>query len=250
MIIFVIALLTVLTFWAFMYLKHPVNTILGIFFMLLLLGATWLTTLNFHDHWGMEKVTKTETNPIYTAGETSSPAGMLLTQQIGKKSGNYVLVFRDTKDAKKATAHYAPDTKHIVNAVKKAATYRYADVNKATVTTKTTRWVWSNDFAKSLFGFTGMAGDLVKQSNQVTIPKDTWVAMTPAQAKAMAASQAAANKDPKKAQALAAQQTAMKTTIQKKVMAYAQAHPGKDLTAYTNTVTAEETAKMIKAMIK
>ncbi|MBC6498264.1 DUF4811 domain-containing protein [Weissella confusa] len=65
------------------------------------------------------------------------PIGVLVTKELGTKADNYVLVYADKKDAK-ATPHFVPDTKHMVQAVKKSATYREANVSQATVTTTTT----------------------------------------------------------------------------------------------------------------
>ena len=79
-----------------------------------------------------------------------------------------LLVYADERDAK-ATPHFVPDTKHMVQAVKKSATYREANVSQATVTTTTTRWEWRNKVFEFLLGFGGEGGTVAKQSSVVTM---------------------------------------------------------------------------------
>jgi hypothetical protein len=250
MIVFVIALLAGLTFWAFMYLKNPLRDILGFFFTILLLGSVVLTTLNFSSHWGMKQASKTKTETIYTAGQTDSLAGMILAQRIGTKSKDYVFIYRDTKDAKKATTHFVPNTKKAANAVKKSANYKLVDADKATVTTKTTRWVWQSDLAKLLFGFSGINNTLVSEKTTVNVPKDTWVVLSPADAKKLAAKQTQMAKNPEAAAAQSQQAAQMQAGVQAKVAAYMAKHPTANAEAYANKVAAQMTADAMKAMLK
>lgn len=47
---------------------------------------------------------------IYSAANSKSPAQMLIANEIGNNSNNYVMVYKDNKDDTKATAHFKPKT--------------------------------------------------------------------------------------------------------------------------------------------
>jgi len=225
------------------------RTITGTISLVLLLVTAIAMAANFNDHYGMKKVTTTTTHEIYSAGGSKVPAGMLMAQSIGSKSNNYVLVYADKQNGK-AKPHFAPNQKHIIEAVKKSATYKVADVDKATLTTKTTRWEWRNEFFKLMFAVGGEGHSLAKQSAVVTVPKDTWVVMTPAQAKQVQKQQATAAAD---SAAMQAQQAQMQAGVQAKVQAFMQAHPkasAQEVKDYTAQTTAALTANALKAMIK
>ena len=81
------------------------------------------------------------------------------------------------------------------------------DDTKATVTTKTTRRVWSSDFYKLLFSVGGEQNELVKQNSVVSVPKDTWLVLTSMEAQLKA--------DPQKAAQLAALQKSNPTEYAK-----------------------------------
>lgn len=139
-------------------------------------------TANFTNHYEMKKVTTVKTQQIYSAAGERLPAGVLITKQLETKSERYVLIYADTPNGK-ATAHFVPNQKHITTAVKKSSTYKTADVDKATLTTKTTRWEWKNQTAKKWLNVGDQAGELVNQKQVVTIPEKTWIAVTPSQMK-------------------------------------------------------------------
>ncbi|RRG17919.1 DUF4811 domain-containing protein [Weissella viridescens] len=221
MIIVLLLLFVVLTFVSWIYIKPvTLRVIAGTISLVLLMLSVWAMTVNFTDHFGMKKVTTTKTTQIYTAGDTSSPANMLLAQEIGTKSNNYVMVYRDKASDKKPAVHNKPDTKHIVEAVKKTATYQTTKGSQATAKTTTTRWRFKNDFYKMMFGVSDQQNQLIKQHTLVRVPSKTWVVMTPSQAKSLGAKQ---KQMPMQAQQ--AQQMQMKQAVQAKMMAYMQAHP-------------------------
>lgn len=149
-----------------------------------LIACTILLSLNFTSHYGMKKVTTTETHQIYSLAGSKVPAGVLAAKQLGTHSNRYVLVYRDSENGP-AKTHFVPNQKKITNAVKKHATYRLTDKKTATVTTKTTRWEWQNAIAKRWLNVGSQAGELVKQTSTVYVPRKTWVVLTPAQMKKM-----------------------------------------------------------------
>ena len=223
MVIILLAVFAILTFISWIKIENvPARVTSGLISGGLLLATVLMLVANFNNHFGMEKVTKTETKTIYSAGGSKVPAGMMIAQALGK---------------------------HIVEAVKKTATYKLIDTDKATVTTKTTRWEWQNDFFKLMFGFGGEGHSLYKQQTVVKLPKDTWVVMTPAQSKAVQAKQKAAAANP----AAQAQQEQLKAAASAKIAAFMQANPKASqdqVKAYTTKVTAELTAEAMKAMLK
>lgn len=225
----------------------PVRIIAGGLGLILTLGVITMLTLNFTHHWGMHKVTTTTTSRIYTAGQTDSPASMLLVKPLGTAKDTYVMVYRDKADQKKATAHFVPNTKHLVNAAKTTAVYQYANSKRATVTTKTTRWHWRSKNFKRLLSVGDQAGELVHKRSVVTLPRKTWIALTTTQAKKIQARQKAT------ASSTAATQEALKKQLTTKVAAYMKQHPtatAAQLKAYQQEITAELTITNIKAALK
>jgi hypothetical protein len=245
MIIILLALFAVLTFISWIMISNRATRfVAGTISGLLLFGTVLLMVANFNNHFGMKKVTTTTTKQVYSAAGSASPAGTLIAAEVGTKSNNYVLVYAD-KENGSAEQHFVPNQKDIVEAVKKTATYKTADVDKATVTTKTTRWEWSNDLYKSLFGFGGEGGSLYKQTSVVTVPEDTWVVMT--------AGQAASLKEKMAASQTTAAQAQLATAVKAKVAAYMTSNPNAtadQLKAYQQQATAEVAASAMKAMLQ
>ncbi|SCB79641.1 DUF4811 domain-containing protein [Weissella bombi] len=250
MIIIVLTILAILTYVSWINIEHvPTRVIAGVISMALLVASIWLLTANMSNHYGMKKVTTTTEKTIYSAGGSKSPAGMLITQELGTKSDNYVMIYADREDGK-AKAHFVPDKKNMPESVNKTATYKTANVDKATVKTVTTRWEWRNHFFKSMLGFGGEGHSLYKQKATVTIPDNTWVALSAKQAKQVTAKQKAAAQDKT---AVAAQQKQMREAVQAKVAAYMKNNPkvsANDVADYTREATAEMTADAMKQMLK
>lgn len=250
MIIIVLAVLAALTYISWFYIKSaPTRIVTGLISFGLLTATVFLLTANVNSHYGMKNVTTTTEKTIYSAGGLKSPAGMLITQELGTKSGNYVMIFADCEDGK-AKPHFVPNKKKMVEAVHKTATYKTADVDKATVKTVTTRREWQNDFFKWLLDFGGEGHSLVKQTTTVTVPKNTWVVLSAQQAKQVTAKQKAASQN--KAAAVA-QQKQMRDAIQAKVAAYIKANPkasANDVANYSKEATAEMTASAMKQLLK
>lgn len=186
MIILVITLFTLLTFFGFMYVKGRTARLFAGGISVVLLALTVLAfTLHFNQHWGMKEVTKTTSHEIYTAGEAKAPYGMMIKSEIGKNTGNYVLVYRNDQTSAKPDTNFVPDQKNIIEAVKKSASYKLVDTDTAKVVTTTTRYKFSSGFMKLLFGMGGEENSLVKESSVVEVPKDTWLVLTQDQVKTL-----------------------------------------------------------------
>ena len=183
MLIFIfIIVFMVLTFVGFMIIKKPaLSWTVGIISFILLALSVLGLTLHIRNNWGLKEVTTTTSHQIYTAGDKTAPYGMMIKAEIGKNTGNYVLVFRNSENEAKPATNFKPDEKHITEAVKKSATYKLVAGNKAQVTTTTTRRQWKSNFFKTLFSAGGEKNELVKQHSVVSVPKDTWLVLTQAQ---------------------------------------------------------------------
>ncbi|MCL2113573.1 DUF4811 domain-containing protein [Lactococcus protaetiae] len=180
MLIFIaIIAFAVLTFYGFMFLKkRTVRWTVGGISILLLAASVGLLTLHIKDNFGMKEVTNVTSHQIYTAGDKNAPYGMMIKAEIGKNTNNYVLIFRNEANQTKPDTNFKPDEKHIVEAVKKTATYKLADIDTAKVTTTTTRRKFSSNFMKMMFSLGGEQNELVKQHSVVSVPRDTWLVLT------------------------------------------------------------------------
>ncbi|KRN76710.1 DUF4811 domain-containing protein [Weissella minor] len=250
MIIVLLLLFVVLTFVTWIYIKPlPLRIVAGSLAVLGLVLSIAGITLNFTDHYGMKQVTKTTEQQIYSAGDKNSPANMLLAQEIGDDSGNYVLVYRENENDAEPKPHHKPDQKHIIEAVKKTADYKEsAQATEATSQTKTTRWVFKNDMYKLLFGISDQQNELVKETTTVTVPEKTWVVMSPKQAEELGKQQ---QKMPAQAREMQAKQT--ETAVKEQMMAYMQKHPdasAAEQKAQSEAMASEMAVKAIKTQLK
>ncbi|MBM7617122.1 hypothetical protein JOC36_000671 [Weissella uvarum] len=248
MIIVILLLFVVLTFLAWIYIKPITLRVLAGSLALLGMALSVLAiTLNFTNQLGMKEVTTVKEQKIYTAGDTKSPANMLIAKEVGDDSNNYVMVYRNHADDKKAKVHNKPDSKHITEAIKKTGTYHTKQTDHATVKTTTTRLRFKNDFYKMMFGISEQQNKLVKQRTVVTVPSKTWVVLTPEQAKQLGAKQK--QMSPKMQQM---QQAQMKQAVTQKMTAYMQAHP--DATAaqqkaQTKAISSEMATTAVKQQL-
>ncbi|WP_019785059.1 DUF4811 domain-containing protein [Streptococcus sobrinus] len=184
MMILIIALATLATFVNWMLIsKASLRYLLGILSMAILGLSVYFLTDHFLNHTGMKVETTTTTQQIYSAGDPSQAYGMIIYKNLGTKTDNKVIIYRNQKDDKKATSHFVPDKKDAIEAVKKSADFELADVKQAQVKTTTKRYVWKSQTAKRLYGFGGENKELVSQKSVVQLPKKTWLALTPDQAK-------------------------------------------------------------------
>lgn len=143
-------------------------------------------TANMTHHWGMEEQTTTsDEKEIYSAGSSESPTNMLIVNEVGEKSNNYVIIYKKDKDDKKPKAHFKPKTSKsdLSDSVKKQVTYKVKDVDKATFQTKKTVWVWKSKSYERLLEFGNENNQLIKSITTFTVPKDTWIVLNNNQVK-------------------------------------------------------------------
>lgn len=186
MIILVIILATVLSFSTWMYISKPLlRFVLGGLSLLFLASSIYFLTDHFVNHRGMLVKTSVKTQKIYTAGQTNQAFGVMIAKEVGTKSGRYVMVYRDKENDSQAKTHYVPNQKKISEEIKKSASYQLTDTKEASETVTTKRYVWKNKFYKILFNFGGENNKLKSKTVVVTIPKDTWLVLSPNEAKSL-----------------------------------------------------------------
>ncbi|MCL2676534.1 MAG: DUF4811 domain-containing protein [Streptococcaceae bacterium] len=197
MIILFIALFTVLTFFGFMFMKsRALQLIVGGLSLLLLASSVLMLTLHIKDNWGMKTVSQTEIHQIYTAGDTKSNFGMLINQELGTNTGNYVLVFRNNESDGKAETHFAPEQNKIdLDAINNTGTFEMTNKGSAEVVVEKKVTQFNNGFMKFLFNIGGQDNKVVSSRSTVKIPKESWIALTPDQAKQLGEKGDAAKKE-------------------------------------------------------
>ncbi|MEB6097096.1 DUF4811 domain-containing protein [Mammaliicoccus sciuri] len=172
-------ILTLCTFVSWLLIPHKITRyLLGTLFTLALALTIIVITANITNHWGMEKkVITSSKKEIFTGGPKNNPANMLIINEIGKDTNNYVMVFRDHPEDKEATTHFKPkmDKDNISESVKHQAKYEVKNTDKATQQTQKEVWVWKSDLYQSLLSFGENDNELIQSTTTVIIPEDTWV---------------------------------------------------------------------------
>lgn len=186
-------ILTLCIFATWLFIPHKLTRyILGALSIMALLLFIVGITANMKSHWGMEKkVVTSKEQEIFSAGSKNSPTNMLIANEIGENTNNYVMVFKKHQNDEEAKTHFKPNMKqdNISESVKQQAKYEVKDTDRATMQTKKEIWVWKSDFYKSLFNFGEDKQELIKSTTTVTVPKDTWVVLNANQAKKLQKSQ-------------------------------------------------------------
>jgi hypothetical protein len=243
-----VIVLTILVFVTWLLISNKlVRYILGTLSTLCLLILVIGIVANMNSHWGMKKETVTTKNEqIYTAGQKRSPAHILIANEIGNKSNNYVMAYRNHTNDDKPKAHFKPNTdkSHLAESVKKTARYQQKNVDKATVKTKKTYWTWKSSWYQHLFSFNGDSRELITQKTTVTIPKDTWVVLNAQQLKQLQKQSTSSN---------AQQQKAQKAEMAKKMASYKQQHSNvskQQMKDYQQHLMSEMAVKQIKQQLK
>ncbi len=210
--------------------------ILGLITGLIFVSSTVIITANFHDHWGMKRITTTKTQKIYSA---SSQMQLILYQPVGTSGKDNVYIYQ-TKPRQKTPQHTQANeftTNRLV----------WTDSDQATLTVKETRWRFKNDFYKVLFAGSKMDGKLVSRTNTFRYPK-TFVKISVKQAQALK-KQAQTLKSPAAQAQLKAQAAAYVTA---RVQAAKQQNPNlteAQLQKLTQQAQQEYQAQMIKKMM-
>ncbi|MBB1063370.1 DUF4811 domain-containing protein [Limosilactobacillus fastidiosus] len=158
-------------FASVMFINQRVTRIIGtIIFGILFIVSTTLMTLNYSHHLGMEKVTTTTTQTVYSATEKLPIA---LYQPVGTNGQDNVLIYKTSQGQKKPVHTQANEY----------TTSKMEFTNRAKPQLKTTetRWRFKNNFYKCLFMWSGMNGTLVKRINVIKYPR-IFIKLTPMQA--------------------------------------------------------------------
>lgn len=250
MIIYLMIVITILTFIAWFFINNlQLRWICGLITMGLLLLCSIALSANLYSHWGMTKDTKvTVSTDIYSARTSESPANILLYQNLGTKTNNAVLIFRDKRNEEQAKPHFVPEKKDIRDSSKKRAVYRLTKGQKAKITIKRTEWRYRSNTAKWFFDFADNDHQLISQRTTVTLPENSWVVMTPAQAKKLATLQKQLSTAEKNEQ-----EQMMRQAIQEKVRVYQQNNPqasAQEIASYSQRLTAELSVKALNQTLQ
>ncbi|AZZ60111.1 DUF4811 domain-containing protein [Oenococcus sp. UCMA 16435] len=174
MILALLVISAIAFFMSFIYIDNPISRTI----MTLLSGAVVILSLfaivaNYHDHYGLQKVSVTSTKKIYSADQSSSMQ-LILYQAIGTSGKENVYIY-STKLNQKTPQHTQAD-EYTTNKVK--------SINGDTAKLKTTKTYWeykSNTF-KFWFGIAGNGHELIKRVNDFELPK-SWIRLSTDQAK-------------------------------------------------------------------
>ncbi|MBU7555236.1 DUF4811 domain-containing protein [Pediococcus ethanolidurans] len=231
MIIFVAVILAIALFISMVSISKPLlRNLTSLIIAILFALSLSLIVLNGRDHFGMKKITTTQTADLISVSP-SKQLKMLLYQNVGTSGKNRVYIYKTQATQKKPTTTN-PDPTHTTNKVK-------VTTQSPRIVTKTTRWVYKNDAYKLWFGIAGNNHKLIQHKNTFEINND-WLTLSSVQAK--------------KLQSLAKQNTAK---MKKEAQVYVTAAVKKTLTAamrkdptMSKALTAEATKKATAAYQK
>ena len=236
MILITLVLGAISFFLAVMFTKSTIGRFVSILVTgIILLGSIILMVANFNNHFGMEKRTTTKTTTIYSASNSDSMP-LMLYKAVGTSGKNDVYVY-NLKSSQKTPNHTQAD-EYTTNKV------TTTKVTSAKLVTKTTRWVWKNNFYKELYRWSGMNNKLVKRVNNFKLPT-TWVKLSTTQAAALQKKMA----DPT---VQAQSKTAGTAYVTAKVTAAMQANPSMTATqqaAVAKQAQAEFTSQALKQAV-
>lgn len=205
MIIFVAVILAIALFISMVSISKPLlRNLTSLIIAILFALSLSLIVLNDRDHFGMKKITTTQTTDLISVSP-SKQLKMLLYQNVGTSGKNRVYIYKTQATQKKPTTTN-PDPTHTTNKIK-------VTTQSPRIVTKTTRWVYKNDAYKLWFGIAGNNHKLIQHKNTFEINND-WLTLSSVQAK--------------KLQSLAKQNTAK---MKKEAQVYVTAAVKKTLTA-------------------
>ncbi|WP_429970485.1 DUF4811 domain-containing protein [Fructilactobacillus sp. Tb1] len=167
--IFVILGISVLAFFLCWNLieNQKVSNVTGIFFAILAILSVLAMLGNFRNHMGMEKQTVVTTEKIAPVQQM-----MIMNQPVGTDGTERAVIYNKKADQKKPTvAKPAMDTKNVIK----------ENAAKNELVTKSTYWVYKNNFYKAMFSF-AQKHELIKRTKTFNVKSGVLV-MTPAQAK-------------------------------------------------------------------
>ncbi|EHL95271.1 hypothetical protein HMPREF9103_03069 [Lentilactobacillus parafarraginis F0439] len=174
MIIATLIICAVLSFVFFIYIQNkPISYILTALSVIGIGVSTFYIVRNDRDHYGMEKVTTSTYQPIYSVSP-SKQMKMLLYQPIGTANKHQVYIYQKSENAKKKSHTDAENTTNKVVRVNTTPRIKTTEV----------RWHYKNNAAKLWFGIAGENHKLVKRENTIYVNKD-WLVLSTTQAKAL-----------------------------------------------------------------
>ncbi|WP_412988968.1 DUF4811 domain-containing protein [Pediococcus siamensis] len=132
-----------------------------------------LIMMNDCDHFGMKKVTTTQTSDLVSVSP-SKQLKMLLYQDVGTSKKNRVYIYK-TQTSQKKPKTTNPDPTKTTNKVNTIT-------GTPRLVTKTTRWVYKSNAYKFWFGIAGNNHKLIRHRNTFEINKD-WLTLSSTQAK-------------------------------------------------------------------
>ena len=158
-------------FASVMFINQRVTRITGtIIFGILFVVSTILMTLNYSHHFGMEKVTTSTNQTVYSA---TGKLPIALYQPVGTNGQDNVLIYKTSQNQKKPVHTQANEYT--------TSKMEFTNRTKPQLKTTETRWRFKNNFYKGLFMWSGMDGTLVKRTNVIKYPR-AFVKLTPMQA--------------------------------------------------------------------
>lgn len=170
--IVILVILSVLLFaFSFIFAKSTWQYILTVIFGIIFIGSVTLMEMNYAHHFGMEKDITTKEVSLVSSADAEN-LNILLYQPVGTK-GDKVYLYKTTPTQKKVSQ---TGTDRVTNTVETTNT------NKATLETKTTRWVYKNSFYNLLFGISGNNKEYDSRKNTFYLPSD-WIELSTDQAK-------------------------------------------------------------------
>ncbi|QAS69850.1 DUF4811 domain-containing protein [Oenococcus sicerae] len=207
MILALLVIGAVAFFTSFIYIDKPLPRMFWtVISALIVIGSLIAIVANYHDHFGLEKVTSTSTKKIYSA-DTSGKMQLVLYEPIGTSGKENVYIYVSKAKSKKLVHTQADEfTENRVKLV---------NGQIANLKTQETRWEYKPGIYKLLFGIANNGHELTKRINTFRLPK-TWLHLSTSQIKVLKkdltdpAMQAEA-----KTQASAYVQTHMKAAIAK-----------------------------------
>jgi hypothetical protein len=229
MILIIIIVSAALYAFSYILSKKSGQTIFSMLMGLIFAAALVLLTVNFTDHFGMEKVSKEKTMDLVSSAGADSGMDVLLYQPIG--TGDEKVYLYQTAGAKKPKP---TDTEKTSNVVESA--------DKAQLVVEKISWKYTNNFYKALFAFAGNDNQLEEVVNHFKIP-DTWATLSVDQVKELQKLATERQVDMAKT---------MQAAIQQEVMAAMKKNPKMtkaEQQALVEKLTAEKKAEAMQALI-
>lgn len=157
MIVFLTFLFAIGLFLAVMFSRQKwLMAVMGLLFVL----CTTVTTLNYSQHYGMEKQTSTKVQKIYPV---TGKLPIILYQPVGTSGRDDVYIYKTRQNQPKPQHTQANELTH--------SQVKYTNQAQARLVTKETRWRFKNSFYRHLFMGAGLDGKLVSRHNTLYYPK-------------------------------------------------------------------------------